>query len=105
MRRRRAIISFPSPSRRRSAESRGYLDRLLAERDRNRAEIAETLGISERNLYRMLRGRQGQDDRAYLKRSIRSCGIGRETMRLGSSGCVAAQTRVSKPSSASLSPL
>lgn len=40
--------------------ARVYLDRLLAERDRSRAEIAETLGISERNLYRMLRGRQGQ---------------------------------------------
>ena len=39
--------------------ARVYLDRLLAERDRSRAEIAETLGVSERNLYRMLRGRQG----------------------------------------------
>ena len=38
--------------------TRVYLDRLLAEKDRSRAEIAETLGVSERNLYRMLRGRQ-----------------------------------------------
>jgi DNA-binding NtrC family response regulator len=38
--------------------TRVYLDRLLAEKDRSRAEIAETMGVSERNLYRMLRGRQ-----------------------------------------------
>ncbi|MCP8939571.1 sigma-54 dependent transcriptional regulator [Alsobacter sp. SYSU M60028] len=35
-----------------------YLARLLAERSRSRAEIAQTLGISERNLYRLINARR-----------------------------------------------
>jgi DNA-binding NtrC family response regulator len=35
-----------------------YLDKLLAEGDRSRADIARILGVSERQIYRMLQGRR-----------------------------------------------
>ncbi len=35
-----------------------YLDRLLSEKGRSRGDIARTLGISERNLYRMINARK-----------------------------------------------
>jgi len=40
-----------------------YLDRLLKEDTMSRSEVAQTLGISERNLYRMLRERGAKDVR------------------------------------------
>jgi len=35
-----------------------YLDRLLADRTMSRGEIARTMGVSERNLYRMINARK-----------------------------------------------
>ena len=35
-----------------------YLDRLLADRALNRSDIARILGVSERNLYRMINARK-----------------------------------------------
>lgn len=39
-----------------------YLDRLLAEKTRSRTDIAKTLGISERNLYRLINARRRAED-------------------------------------------
>ena len=39
-----------------------YLDRLLAEKTRSRTDIAKTLGVSERNLYRLIQARKSAQD-------------------------------------------
>jgi len=39
-----------------------YLDRLLAEKTRSRTDIAKTLGVSERNLYRLINARKSAQD-------------------------------------------
>lgn len=57
-------LSFDAlPTLERVAET--YLDKLLASGIHNRAELAGILGVSERQVYRMLQGRRGPGERGH----------------------------------------